>query len=96
MTNLTTFVQNFHKYEVLVVGDLILDDYLCGIVERISPEAPVPIVSVTSQSSSLGGAANVFHNILTLGGKATLCGIVGSDESGQRAGGIAGSRIGPS
>ena len=84
MTNLTTFVQNFHKYEVLVVGDLILDDYLCGTVERISPEAPVPIVSVTSQSSSLGGAANVFHNILTLGGKATLCGIVGSDESGQR------------
>jgi D-beta-D-heptose 7-phosphate kinase/D-beta-D-heptose 1-phosphate adenosyltransferase len=69
---------------VLVVGDLILDHYIWGKVSRISPEAPVPVVHVESESLKLGGAANVYNNILVLGGKADLCGIVGSDEGGRR------------
>jgi D-beta-D-heptose 7-phosphate kinase/D-beta-D-heptose 1-phosphate adenosyltransferase len=54
-----------------------------GRVSRISPEAPVPVVHVESESLRLGGAANVFNNILALGGKADLCGVIGSDESGR-------------
>lgn len=69
---------------MLVVGDLILDHYIWGKVSRISPEAPVPVVHVESESLKLGGAANVYNNILALGGKADLCGIVGSDEGGRR------------
>jgi D-beta-D-heptose 7-phosphate kinase/D-beta-D-heptose 1-phosphate adenosyltransferase len=68
---------------VLVIGDLILDHYIWGRVSRISPEAPVPVVHVDSESLRLGGAANVFNNILALGGKADLCGVIGSDESGR-------------
>lgn len=84
MPNLSAFVEKFCSAEVLVVGDLILDDYLWGNVERISPEAPVPVVSVTSKSQALGGAGNVFHNIITLGGRARICGVIGEDEAGQR------------
>ena len=68
---------------MLVIGDLILDHYIWGRVSRISPEAPVPVVHVDSESLKLGGAANVFNNILALGGKADLCGVIGSDESGR-------------
>ncbi|MBQ27397.1 MAG: D-glycero-beta-D-manno-heptose-7-phosphate kinase [Nitrospiraceae bacterium] len=84
MPTLATFVEQFRSAEVLVIGDLILDDYIWGNVERISPEAPVPVVSVTSRSQALGGAGNVFHNIITLGGKARVCGVVGEDEAAQR------------
>ncbi|HIA14705.1 MAG TPA: D-glycero-beta-D-manno-heptose-7-phosphate kinase [Nitrospirales bacterium] len=83
MANLATFVEQFSAAEVLVVGDLILDDYVWGNVDRISPEAPVPVVSVTSRSQALGGAGNVFHNIIALGGKARVCGIIGDDQPGQ-------------
>jgi D-beta-D-heptose 7-phosphate kinase/D-beta-D-heptose 1-phosphate adenosyltransferase len=62
---------------------LILDHYVMGKVSRISPEAPVPVVHVESESLRLGGAANVFNNILALGGKADLCGVIGADESGR-------------
>ena len=68
---------------MLVIGDLILDHYVMGRVSRISPEAPVPVVHVESESLRLGGAANVFNNILALGGKADLCGVIGADESGR-------------
>jgi D-beta-D-heptose 7-phosphate kinase/D-beta-D-heptose 1-phosphate adenosyltransferase len=77
-------IQRFPQAGVLVVGDLILDHYIWGKVSRISPEAPVPVVHVESESLKLGGAANVYNNILALGGKADLCGIVGSDEGGRR------------
>jgi D-beta-D-heptose 7-phosphate kinase/D-beta-D-heptose 1-phosphate adenosyltransferase len=69
---------------VLVVGDLILDHYIWGKVSRISPEAPVPVVNVHKESLHLGGAANVFNNIVSLGGQADICGIVGNDEGGRR------------
>ena len=76
-------IQRFPQASVLVIGDLILDHYIWGRVSRISPEAPVPVVHVESESMRLGGAANVFNNILALGGKADLCGMIGSDEAGR-------------
>src|SRR3712207_9516660 len=80
---LRQYIQRFSQASVLVVGDLILDHYVMGRVSRISPEAPVPVVHVQSESLRLGGAANVFNNILALGAKADLCGVIGADESGQ-------------
>lgn len=77
------YVRRFPQASILVVGDLILDHYVMGNVSRISPEAPVPVVHVESESLRLGGAANVFNNILALGGKADLCGVIGADESGR-------------
>lgn len=76
-------IQRFPQASILVIGDLILDHYIWGRVSRISPEAPVPVVHVDSESVRLGGAANVFNNILALGGKADLCGMIGSDEAGR-------------
>jgi D-beta-D-heptose 7-phosphate kinase/D-beta-D-heptose 1-phosphate adenosyltransferase len=81
---LAAHVERFPQAGVLVVGDLILDHYVWGKVSRISPEAPVPVVHVNSESLQLGGAANVYNNILSLGGKADLCGVVGTDEGGRR------------
>jgi D-beta-D-heptose 7-phosphate kinase/D-beta-D-heptose 1-phosphate adenosyltransferase len=80
---LRQYIARFPQACVLVIGDLILDHYIWGRVSRISPEAPVPVVHVDSESLKLGGAANVFNNILALGGKADLCGVIGSDESGR-------------
>lgn len=80
---LRRYIQRFPQASVLVIGDLILDHYIWGRVSRISPEAPVPVVHVESESMRLGGAANVFHNVLALGGKADLCGMIGSDEAGR-------------
>jgi len=77
-------VERFPHATVLVIGDLILDHYIWGRVSRISPEAPVPVVHVHSESLQLGGAANVFNNILSLGGRADVCGVVGADEGGRR------------
>ena len=80
---LQQYVQRFPQASVLVIGELILEHYIWGRVSRISPEAPVPVVHVESESLKLGGAANVFNNILALGGKADLCGVIGSDETGR-------------
>lgn len=80
---LKKYLDRFAGHNVLVVGDLMLDHYIWGTVKRISPEAPVPVVNVLSESVLLGGAGNVVHNILTLGGKAILCSVIGSDEAGR-------------
>jgi rfaE bifunctional protein kinase chain/domain len=69
---------------VLVVGDVMLDRYWFGAVERISPEAPVPVVRVASEQERVGGAANVALNINTLGGQVTLLSVVGADEPARR------------
>lgn len=69
---------------VLVVGDAMLDRYWFGAVERISPEAPVPVVRVTREEERLGGAANVALNVQTLGARATLVTVVGDDEPARR------------
>jgi rfaE bifunctional protein kinase chain/domain len=77
------------RVNVLVVGDVMLDRYWFGEVDRISPEAPVPVVRVARREDRLGGAANVARNIVALGAKATLAGIVGPDEAGVRVGQLA-------
>jgi rfaE bifunctional protein kinase chain/domain len=74
---------SFQRKTIAVVGDVMLDRYFWGSVNRISPEAPVPIVDVESESARLGGAANVAHNIHSLGGKVLLVGVIGSDSSGD-------------
>src|SRR3989338_8078797 len=76
-------VKSFELRSVLVVVDIILDEYIVGHVERICPEAPVPVVSVTKRDYHLGGAANVAHNIVTLGARSTLCGVIGNDSGGE-------------
>jgi len=68
---------------VLVVGDLMLDEFIWGKVARISPEAPVPVVEVTGQSFHLGGAGNVAANLRALAGEAVLSGVVGRDAAGE-------------
>jgi len=80
---LERYLKRFGRANVLVVGDVILDHYIWGHVHRVSPEAPVPVVHVKSESLSLGGAANVFKNLISLGGQADLCGVIGTDESGR-------------
>ena len=69
---------------VLVVGDAMLDRYWHGAVERISPEAPVPVVKVTREEQRIGAAANVAYNVVTLGAQASFLGVVGDDEPGHR------------
>lgn len=74
--------------KILIVGDVMLDRYWFGKVNRISPEAPVPIVHVQREDLRPGGAANVAANIVALGGKTTLIGVVGKDEAGEKLAGI--------
>lgn len=83
MKNLKSIIQKFNKARVLVVGDLILDEYIWGTVDRISPEAPVPVVWADKRTNVPGGAANVANNIRSLDGKVSLLGVVGSDENGR-------------
>jgi D-beta-D-heptose 7-phosphate kinase/D-beta-D-heptose 1-phosphate adenosyltransferase len=69
---------------VLVLGDVMLDEFVWGRVGRISPEAPVPVVEVTGQSDHLGGAGNVAANVRSLGGEPALAGVIGRDDAGRR------------
>ena len=75
---------NFDKCNVLVVGDLMLDEYVWGDVDRISPEAPVQIVSVRREGYTLGGAGNVVHNLAALGANVLAAGVIGDGEDGRR------------
>ncbi|MEN9845193.1 MAG: hypothetical protein RIS36_340 [Pseudomonadota bacterium] len=68
---------------ILVVGDLILDRYIWGKVDRISPEAPVPVVEVLRTDGRLGGAGNVVWNLAAIGAKPSVCGLIGDDEDGR-------------
>lgn len=77
------YIDGFAAARVLVVGDIILDAYIWGEVSRISPEAPVPVVDVGQETTMLGGAANVVHNMVTLGAAPVLCGVVGADRPGR-------------
>jgi D-glycero-beta-D-manno-heptose-7-phosphate kinase len=81
---LTQYFHRFSRARIVVLGDLILDHFVWGKVHRVSPEAPVPVVHVDSESYRMGGAANVYHNIMTLGGQAELCGVVGADQVGKQ------------
>jgi len=82
--NLTNLQERLQKARVLVVGDAMLDRYLFGEVERISPEAPVPVVRVTREEERLGGAANVALNAKSLGPQVTLITVVGEDEPARK------------
>lgn len=77
-------VENFKNIKIAVIGDLMLDEYIIGKVDRISPEAPVPVVKVVEEKSVLGGAANVVNNLATLGAKVICGGIIGNDENGEK------------
>jgi D-beta-D-heptose 7-phosphate kinase/D-beta-D-heptose 1-phosphate adenosyltransferase len=76
-------VDRFSDARVIVVGDIIMDEYIWGDVSRISPEAPVPVVDIKEETKMLGGAANVLNNIASLGGNPILCGVIGDDQTGQ-------------
>jgi len=79
----TRILKEFGKKKIFIIGDLILDRYIWGKVNRISPEAPVPVVEVTNEDYLLGGASNVAHNIVALGGHATVAGVTGHDRAGE-------------
>lgn len=83
MNRYNKIINKFSAKKVLVIGDLILDHYIWGKVSRISPEAPVPVVDVTKESFMLGGAANVAHNVVALGAKASVIGLRGDDMAGD-------------
>ncbi len=83
MKRLQKIVKGFSKANILVIGDLILDEYIRGDVERISPEAPVPVVWAKERSFVPGGAANVANNLRSLGAKVSLAGAVGQDDYRQ-------------
>ena len=80
---LGALIPKFPRAKVLVIGDLMLDEFIWGKVSRISPEAPVPVVWVQSDSVMPGGAANVANNIRALGGRVSLVGVVGHDRWGD-------------
>jgi len=81
---LLSLINKFPQASIMVIGDVMVDHFIWGNVNRISPEAPVPVVNVTAESLLLGGAANVVHNIHTLGGKVYASGVVGNDEMGRK------------
>ena len=74
---------SFNDLNVLIIGDVMVDSYLWGDVDRISPEAPVPVVSITKRENRLGGAANVALNIKSMGANPILCSVVGDDAKGD-------------
>jgi rfaE bifunctional protein kinase chain/domain len=84
MGQMTGELERLGKSRVLVVGDVMLDRYWHGSVDRVSPEAPVPIVRMTTEECRLGGAGNVARNVASLGAAAALMGIVGEDEAAEQ------------
>jgi bifunctional ADP-heptose synthase (sugar kinase/adenylyltransferase) len=70
-------IARMRDHRILIYGDLMLDEFIWGDVTRISPEAPVPVIDVRRESVRLGGAANVLANVLALGGRASLVGVIG-------------------
>ncbi|HLG34083.1 MAG TPA: bifunctional ADP-heptose synthase [Bacteroidia bacterium] len=82
--NIQQLVSSFGKLRVLIIGDVMVDSYMWGRVERISPEAPVPVVTVTKKEIRPGGAANVALNIRSLGATPLLCSVIGNDEAGKQ------------
>jgi len=78
--NIQKLFDDFSNLTVLIIGDVMLDEYIIGNVSRISPEAPVPIINITSRYTCLGGAANVALNIKSLGANPILCSVIGNDK----------------
>ena len=82
--NYKDLFDKFNGLRILVIGDVMLDAYVMGKVNRISPEAPVPIVSLENEDARIGGAGNVALNLLALGAKPIICGVIGEDFSGDK------------
>lgn len=83
-TRASEILQTLRERKVLVLGDVMLDEFVWGDVTRISPEAPVPVVDVRRESIHLGGAANVLANLIALGARSSVVGVVGNDDAGRR------------
>lgn len=83
-TELKKIFDSFNRLKVLIIGDIMLDVYYWGDVNRISPEAPVPIVTVSKKESRIGGAGNVAVNIQAMGATPILCSVIGNDSNGER------------
>ena len=82
-SNLRQALENIEGPRILVIGDLMLDHYSWGEVDRISPEAPIPVMRVLREEQRLGGAGNVVMNLATLGAEVSVCGVTGKDETGD-------------
>ena len=82
---MTTKKSNFEDLEILVVGDIMIDEYVHGRVDRMSPEAPVPVVFIEREEATLGGAGNVVNNLASLGAGVTVAAAIGDDSNGRRA-----------
>jgi D-beta-D-heptose 7-phosphate kinase/D-beta-D-heptose 1-phosphate adenosyltransferase len=85
---LEALIERFRRVRLLVIGDVVLDEYVWGEVDRVSPEAPVPVVHVREETVVLGGAGNVARNVVALGGSISFCSVVGDDAAGRRAAGF--------
>ena len=83
MSNFNDLVGNFNQGNILLVGDIMLDEYVRGDVSRISPEGPIPVLKVLNQDNVLGGAGNVLANLKAIGANATFIGVIGDDSAGQ-------------
>jgi len=76
-------ISKFNQTHLLVIGDLMIDEYLRGEVDHISPEAPVPVVAIKNQDYTLGGSGNVVNNLITLGAKVSVLGVIGKGRDGK-------------
>ena len=82
LKNTEKIFQCFADKKVLIIGDVMIDSYMEGKVDRISPEAPIPIVSIKGRENRLGGASNVARNIKSLGAVPIMCSVIGDDKNG--------------
>lgn len=80
---MTDIFEKFNSLNIMIIGDVMMDSYIWGKVERVSPEAPVPVVKVSKKENRLGGAANVALNVQSLGGRPFICAIIGDDKDGE-------------
>ena len=83
ISDLLKICEASHSMKVLCVGDIMLDRFSYGKVERISPEAPIPVLKQTKELSMLGAAGNVARNVASMGSVAVLIGVIGEDEAGS-------------
>src|SRR5471030_2278222 len=83
LTSLLAVLDRYSSLRIWVVGDLMLDEYVRGAVDRVSPEAPVAVVRVRETEHRLGGAANVARQVAALGGRVSLAGVIGTDGAGD-------------
>lgn len=83
LARLSAFLERFRQARVLILGDVMMDEYLIGDADRISPEAPVPVVRIEGEKRLVGGAGNVARNVTALGGRAVLVGVRGDDVAGE-------------